>query len=369
MGKSLKELRDEILGSDACTACGTCVSLCPNIVSIEDRIAVIADCDIESGRCYRYCPRTTPEHEIGTKLFGDAGYSGAVGPYFDYYAARSTLSHKEAAFQYGGVISALMLRAMEEGLINRAVVTKAVSNLPVTVTVQSKKGIINAAGSKFALSPTNKEANKAATHTENRIGVVALPCQATGLRKRQLLPRDDSVAEGEVTLILGLFCTWALGQQGWLSVVKKHIGDAKVKRIDIPPPPANVMEITTNRKSYEIPLDEVRGYIRPGCKVCLDMAAENADLSVGMVEGREGFNAVIVRTELGKRLIESAIKSGYIQTDQLDNERWKHLIEASLDKKKRAIAEAENRGESLPYYSRIIELKEKISREEGRNES
>ena len=198
MAKGLKELRDEVLGSDACTRCGTCVSLCPNLISIEDRIAVIGECDIEPCRCYRYCPRTAPEQEIKSNLFGDAGYGGAVGPYLDYCAAQNTGFRHEATFQYGGVISALLVEAMEKDLINRAVVTKAVSNLPVPVSVESKEGIIKAAGSKFALSPTNREANKATLPSENRIGVVALPCQATGLRKKQLLPRDDGIAEGKV---------------------------------------------------------------------------------------------------------------------------------------------------------------------------
>ena len=362
MVKGLKELCEEILDTDACTACGTCLCLCPQIVSIEDRIAVIGDCRIEFGRCYRYCPRTDPDPEIGNNLFGDAGYGGAVGPYLDYCVARSTLPDKKGAFQCGGVVSALMMQAMEEGLIDRAVVTKAVSNFPVPFTVQSKKEIINAAGSKFAMSPTNKEANKSAMNAENRIGVVALPCQALGLRKKQLLPRNDGIAEGTIGLIIGLFCTWALSQQGWRSLVNRYIGGAKIRKIDIPPPPANVMEITTSRKRYTIPLDQVRQYVRPGCKVCLDMAAENADISVGMVEGQEGYNTVIVRTELGKYLIDSAIRSGYIQTGQLDEERWKHLNEASIDKKKRAVAEAENRGEPLPYYGRMVKLKEKISR-------
>lgn len=111
MDKGLKELREEILDTDACTACGTCLYLCPQIVSIEDRIAAIGDCRIESGRCYRYCPRTDPDPEIGNKLFGDAGYGGAVGPYLEYCVGRSTLSDKKGAFQYGGIVSALMMQA------------------------------------------------------------------------------------------------------------------------------------------------------------------------------------------------------------------------------------------------------------------
>jgi len=361
MGKGLKELREEVLDTDACTACGTCLYLCPQIISIGDRIAAIADCRIESGSCYKYCPRTAWELNSGNDLFGDAGYGGAVGPYLEYCVARSTLPDGKGAFQYGGVVSVLMMQAMDDGLIDRAIVTKAVSNLPVPVTVQSEKGIINAAGSKFALSPTNKEANRSAMIPETRLGAVVLPCQATGLRKKQLLPRDDGIAEGKTVFSLGLFCTWALSQKGWRALMDKYLGNSRVKRIDVPPPPANVMEITTGRKMHTISLDEVRQYVPPGCKVCLDMTAENADISVGMVEGREEYNTVIIRTELGQSLLKKAVAARCLELGKLDNERWNHLNEASISKKKRAIEEAESRGGSLPYYLRIIDLKQKIA--------
>ncbi len=357
MGKGLKELREEILDTDACTACGTCLSLCPQIISIEDRIAVLADCCVESGRCYRYCPRTAPDSAVGNRLFGDAGYGGAIGPYLDYCVARSTLSDRLGSVQYGGVASSVITYAMRAGLIDRAIVTKAVSNLPVPVTVQTKREIIDAAGSKFALSPTNKQVNKSAMTRETRLGVVVLPCQATGLKKRQLLARNEGVAEGQIALSVGLFCAWAVHQKGWRSLMTKYIGGTKIKRVDIPPPPANVMHITTSRKRHMIPLDEVRQHVRPGCKVCLDMTAENADVSVGMVEGRQGYNTVIIRTERGQSLFYGAQASGYLDLARLDDGRWKHLNEASMTKKRRAIEEAENRGGGLPYYRRIIGLK------------
>jgi coenzyme F420 hydrogenase subunit beta len=361
MGKGLKELREEVLDTDACTACGTCLSLCPQIISIGDRIAVIADCRIESGRCYRYCPRTAVDSTLEGRLFGDAGYGGPVGPYVDYCTARSPLSEEGGSFQYSGMVSALMLYAIEAGLIDRAIVTRAVSNLPVPISVRSKTGIINAAGSKFALSPTNKEVNRSIITPSRRVGVVTLPCQSTGLKKRQILLRDEGDAEGQIALNVGLFCTWAVHQRGWRSLVSRYIGTSKIKRVEIPPPPANVMHISTNRKRHTLSLDEVRQFVRPGCKVCLDMTAENADISVGMVEGQEGYNTVIIRTESGRSVVQGALASGYIELDKLDDGRWTHLNEASMTKKKRAIDEAEKRGGGLPYYRRITGLKREIS--------
>ncbi len=363
MEKGLKELKREVLETEACTACGTCVSLCPNIVSIEDRIAAIGTCELDSGRCYRYCPRTELAPHLRDQLFGDAGYSGTVGPYLEYFVGWSTLPGGGNAFQYGGVVSALLIQALEDGLIDSAVVTKAADNFPQSMTAHNHREILNAGRSKFALSPTNKEANKTSTNPTRRLGAVVLPCQSTGLRKKQLQPRDDGVDEGRIILNLGLFCTWAISQRGWRSLVRRYVGNGTVQRIDIPPPPANVMEISVDHEKKVLSLDEVRSFIRPACQVCLDMTAENADLSVGMVEGREGFNTILVRTELGKSLLKKAVQSGFIKLEPLDDERWKHLNEASANKKKRALAEAQKRGESLPYYARIIKLKNKIRKQ------
>ena len=365
MAKGLKELREEILETDACTGCGTCLHLCPQIVSIEDRIAVLGECRIDSGRCYQYCPRTDPDPEITGDLYGDGGFDGPVGPYLEYGIARSELSHTMKVFQYGGIASALIIHAMKRGLIDRAVATRAAANLPVPFTARNPQDVIDAAGSKFALAPTNGEANRSALTPETRIGVVALPCQALGLRKKQLLPRKDGVSEGQIALIIGLFCTWALEQRGWLSLIHKHGGTGEIRRIDVPPPPARDMVITTDDKQILIPLDEVKQHVRPGCHVCLDMTAENSDISVGMVEGQETYNTVIIRTDVGKHLLGDALNAGQIYVDPLGQDHWDHLNEASMAKKRRAITEAENRKASSPFYSRVIALKEKITPSES----
>jgi len=366
MEEGLTELQEEVLGTDVCTACGSCVNLCPNLISIEDRIAVIADCQISSGRCYRYCPRTKPAPHIAELLCGDVGYGGPVGSYQDYCISRSTLSEQRRFSQYGGTVSALLIQAIREGVINHAVVTEAAENFPYPVSVQGEKQIISAGGSKFALSPTNKEVNRASVAAKTNIGVVALPCQATGLKKRQLQPREDGIAEGSVAFIIGLFCTWAVGQTGWRLLLKQHVGSHSVRGMDIPPPPANVMILDVSSERIVIPLEEVNEHVRPGCKVCLDMTGENADISVGMVEGKAEWNTVIIRSEQGARVFEAALESGLIEKRPLDSERWNHLQEASLNKKRRALMEAEKRSEQLPYYQRILKLKNVIGGQEDK---
>ena len=77
----------------------------------------------------------------------------------------------------------------------------------------------------------------------------------------------------------------------------------------------------------------------PTCTYCLDMTAEFADISVGSVEGIEGWNTVLVRTNAGVKLIETAKAKGKLETGHLPSQNLAHLKEAALLKKKRALKE------------------------------
>jgi coenzyme F420 hydrogenase subunit beta len=74
------------------------------------------------------------------------------------------------------------------------------------------------------------------------------------------------------------------------------------------------------------------------------MTAELADLSVGTVEGKEGWNTVIVRTAMGENLLRRAKKAGIIETKSFPKDNLNHLIEASLLKKRRALDALKERG-------------------------
>jgi coenzyme F420 hydrogenase subunit beta len=113
--------------------------------------------------------------------------------------------------------------------------------------------------------------------------------------------------------------------------------------MDIPPPPANRLDVYTGSGRVSLPLEQVRKYTVPTCAYCLDMTSEFADISVGSVEGIEGWNTVIVRTVDGAELIEMAKKQGKLEIDTLPAENLAHLKEAALNKKKRALGEIINR--------------------------
>lgn len=361
MERGLEQLKEEVLGHWLCTACGACAGLCPYIVTLDDRVAGVGECRQPDGDCYRFCPRVTSDEGEGTgRSPGEVGYGGSVGFFQSVGIARTGRRREE--YQYGGAVTALLICALREGVIDGAILTSNEAGGSRSVTVTTEEEVIACAGSKYAVSPTVAEVNRVRREFSGRLGVVALPCQATALRKISEL--EGAEAPGTVALTIGLFCTWALTQRGWSALLGEEPDPDDVGRVDIPPPPAEVMEVELRGEKLALPLREVKEHVRPACRVCLDMTAEHADISVGTVEGREDWSMLVVRTEAGRKLVEKAKSEGDLEWGELEPDKWGHLQEASVGKKERAIANAEAEGDvgRFPYLLAVSRLKEQMRR-------
>ena len=390
---ALPDLLREVLGSPLCVACGACVGYCPYVVARGDMVARVAECGQAEGRCYRNCPRSAGVH--GRPLAGDAGYAGPLGELSaalmvrEARAATATSAAGGAANavsaavdhevgqtagaevaggvrQHGGTVTALMEYALDSGVIDAAVLTRWDADdpfcAPSTFLAETRDAVLTAGGSKFAVAPTLAVVNEAVKRGYRRLGVVALPCQATALRK--MLLTETQEAPAGVALVIGLFCTWSLGQRGWADLLARYVGDRSVRKVDIPPPPAQIMEVELiGGGRVEIPLDEVRDAVRDACRFCTDMTSENADLAVGLVEGVEGWNTVLVRTEVGRALLVAAEEAGVVEVQPLDPERLAHLRGASLGKKRRAVAEASSSELQSPYVAQLRGYSEEVERD------
>jgi coenzyme F420 hydrogenase subunit beta len=187
--------------------------------------------------------------------------------------------------------------------------------MPSSVVAKGRDEVLGCAGSNYVPSATLATLNRLSKQQPDSIGVVGLPCQILALRKMQA-SRHDSSAKG-VRLAIGLFCTWALSYKGFHELLKGRVDPLSVRRLDIPPPPANILALDTDAGRVEIPLQEVRPFIKPTCGICFDMTSEFADISVGMVEGVEGWNTLMARTPAGQELVEKAKKHRVIETKSL----------------------------------------------------
>ncbi|UCG83900.1 MAG: Coenzyme F420 hydrogenase/dehydrogenase, beta subunit C-terminal domain [Dehalococcoidia bacterium] len=357
-GKGSLDLEKDVLNEGLCTSCGACVNICPYIKVVTDRVAVIEPCGIAEGKCYDFCPRTpTDISALNRTVCGGEPSETSLGSYISIEMAQARDSEIRRRAQYGGVVSAIMTYAINSGEIGSAVLTRPFDRglMPTSALAEQGTQVLESAGSNYIASATLAELNNATKQPREAIGVVGIPCQILALRKMQTSQHETGAKT--VKLAVGLFCTWALSYKGFREFLSGRLGTTAITRLDIPPPPANVLVVHTNNGVVEFPLDEIRGYIKPTCSVCFDMTSELADISVGMVEGLEDWNTLIVRTPLGEQLVARAKAEGVIETQSLDEARLAHLREASLNKKRRAIEEIVRRtgDESDLLYMRLSE--------------
>lgn len=355
--KALERLRERVLDGALCAACGACGALCPYLRFFEGRVVKLDPCDRMEGRCWAYCPRTEVDLDaIHRRLFG-CGYEDVeLGLVRRVLMARAADPKAREKAQTGGAVSALMGVALDEGIVNAAVLTRRDEKQAAQgCVVRSREAVLSCAGSSYVSGPTLEALNKGDFGENERIGLVGTPCQVLALAKMRVSELEKRTPIDQVAVVIGLFCTWALSHAPFMAFLSERVNASRVRKLDITPPPERLLKVQTDAGTLDIPLDEVRPFIRPTCGICADMTAELADVSVGTVEGLEGWNTVIVRSEGGEALLETAEGKGALETRPLPEANLAHLKEASLLKKKRALAALEKRGEPEEGYLKLSE--------------
>jgi coenzyme F420 hydrogenase subunit beta len=71
---------------------------------------------------------------------------------------------------------------------------------------------------------------------------------------------------------------------------------------------------------HEIPLKECHAWTREGCKACPDFAAEHADISTGGIGAFNDWTLTLVRTDLGREIVDGMIADGVIETRPGDDD-------------------------------------------------
>jgi coenzyme F420 hydrogenase subunit beta len=364
--KGQQQLRADVIDKDLCALCGACVGMCPYLVAYRGRVVALDDCAVEQGRCHAFCPRVATDLDAASEAVFSAPFEAApIGQVAGVLMTRAANESVRSRAQYGGTVSALVAFAVERGFIDSAVLTRSdASMLPGGVLVREAGEVLSNARSNYAAAPTLAAFNREARGDDiERIGVVATPCQALALAKMRASPLENRNNVDKLSLVVGLFCTWALNYSELSRFLAQKTPLERITKLDIPPPPANVFQVFSGSASISIPLDEVRSFIRPSCNVCLDMTAEFADVSVGAAEGIEGWNTLIIRTERGRELVEAARAAGIIEADALPEENLSHLKVASLGKRRRALAnirQVTGSDDDLLYLELSLETRKRL---------
>jgi coenzyme F420 hydrogenase subunit beta len=337
-------LRERVIDTGLCTHCGACVNLCPYFISHNDRIVVRDACNKMEGGCLDICPQLpTDVPALSRILFDERDLTPEAGPIKGFYVTRAADERIRKNAQHGGTVTALAGLALEEGLIDAAVLSEAAEPLlPTAATVSQTGQVGQSSKSRFVVSPNVAAFNEVVKGEIGSIGIVATPCQALALAKMRN-SRNPRIRENskKLRLVIGLFCGWAFTSSSLKELLAAKIGDLdSIMGMDIPPSKYNALDVFTEGGKVSIPLDEVQKCIRPACHSCSDMTAEFSDISVGSARLPEGWeearswNQVIVRTEAGAKLMALAQRKGVLEFRKVPEGNLQRLKKASLNKKK-----------------------------------
>lgn len=215
MKESFNELENGIIQRGLCTVCGTCAGVCPagaiDWVELDGELQpqLTGTCT-SCGICTAACPgadvdlpalerfvfgRERPE------LIPDLGF------YREARVAWSTDLSIRKQGASGGLVTSLLIYALEQGLIDCALLAGFRRDQPCRTEARlatGKEDILASAQSKYACVPVNTLLTRAVSKGYRRLAVVGLPCQIHGLRKLQVLGEPPLLLKS-VVLMVGLF--------------------------------------------------------------------------------------------------------------------------------------------------------------------
>jgi coenzyme F420 hydrogenase subunit beta len=336
-----KELYEEVITSGLCTGCAGCVIACPHEVigytheaghykpfHLEDELGE-SDC-IHGQKgctsCTRACPRFRAwEPQADEHLFARVRQADEPsGIYQDILLTRATDATVHEMGQDGGLVSAILIWALEEGYIEGALTSfleadggegsswKAIPGLATT-----KEEILRGAGSRYTYSATTLAMQEAKERGLSKVALVGMSCQSS--IPAVMWSRKVGKVGKPIILSIGLLCSKSFDDSIFeeLFWAKYGLEKSEMVKMNI----KGVFQIWMRDGSYhEIPLKECHAWTREGCNHCPDFAAEHADISTGGIGENNDWTLTIVRTDLGREVISRMIDAGVIEARPGDSD-------------------------------------------------
>ena len=371
----------EVVKSNLCTGCGTCVSLCPNealeLVIDEKKGIYIPELNekncTDCGICYEVCPGHSVDFkELDFGIFGKEPDDVLIGNYINCYVGHANeyeIRYNSAA---GGLVTQLLIFALDEGIIDGALVTRMKKDNPLEpepFIARTREEITGASKSKYCPVPANlmlKEILK----ENGKFAVVGLPCHIQGIRKAEMI---NNKLKENIVLHLGILCSVNRNFLGTEYLLQKfNIKKEDVAQLDYRGEGwLGGMSITLkngNKKFISYPLywtRMLRSYFVPmRCTLCSDQSCELADISLGDIwlpeyrDDKIGTSLIISRNKIGERILQNAVSKKIIEIRNIDRNKVVESQKFPLFFKKRSLNACifffKMFGKNIPIYNQEL---------------
>ena len=333
-----KHLYQEVVTTGLCTGCAGCVIACPHdVLGYRDDQGIYKPIHLEEGwapdncshgeksctSCTRACPRFRAwEPEIDEFLFGRTRRPDeASGVFKDIVLARAADPVIHEVGQDGGLVSAILLYALEHDIIDAALVSYLEGDgstwKAVPGVARTRDDVIASAGSRYTYSANTLAYNDAIESGAERIALVGMSCQSSV--PPVMKQRKAGKVARRLSLNIGLLCSKTFDDAIFEELFEAKYGlqRADIKKMNI----KGVFQIWMHNGDYpEIPLKECHAWTREGCNMCPDFAAEHADISTGGIGAFNDWTLTIVRTDIGREIMDGLLEAGMIEVRPGDDD-------------------------------------------------
>lgn len=375
-GKTIQET----VGSGLCTGCGTCAGVCPQsaieMVIADERGTYVPKihwnkCN-RCGICFSVCPGYSVDfRQLNTEIFGKEPEDILIGNYLNCYVGHSTDYEIRYNSSSGGLITQLLIYALENGIIDGALVTRMSTKTPLRpepFIAKTREEIICASKSKYCPVPANVILKEILNNC-GRFAVVGLPCHIHGVRKAMSINKK---LRERIGLTFGLMCSY---NRNFLATeyVLQRLGIKKedVTKLDYRGEGylGSMQVILKDGTKKSIPFVEYYNrwlrsfFFLPRCTLCIDHTCELADISFGdnwLPEFQDesiGSSIIISRTKPAEDLLATASSIGSVELSNVDYSKVVQSKRGALLRKKNYIvsrmALLKFLGKKTPTYGKL----------------
>jgi coenzyme F420 hydrogenase subunit beta len=279
------------------------------------------------------------EHQANEHLFDrDREPDEVAGIYQDIMLTRASDDMVHQMGQDGGLVSAILLWAIENDYVDAGLVSFFENGDPSTWkavpgVASTREEILAGAGSRYTYSANTLALDEALEKGFKRLALVGMSCQSSV--PPTMWSRKIGKVSKPIVFNIGLLCSKTFDDAIFeeLFWAKYGLAKSEMTKMNI----KGVFQIWMKDGSFhEINLKECHAWTREGCNHCPDFAAEHADISTGGIGKDNDWTLTIVRTDLGREIMQRMIADGSVIARPGDSDPGAIALMRKLAEKSRA---------------------------------
>ncbi|MBG0785143.1 MAG: Coenzyme F420 hydrogenase/dehydrogenase, beta subunit C-terminal domain [Anaerolineaceae bacterium] len=351
----------EVDQSGLCLECGTCEGVCPhkNVKLIPDesgrnRVHILDDS--HCAKCPGICLKACPGHEIdmdqlNLQVFGKLPENYWAGNYKQAFLGYSPDEVIQKTSASGGIVSMLLIHALETGMIQGVYLLTPQSGKPFELTAAlatDAEAVLAAAGSVYWPAPIG-QCLREILHSDGKYAFVGLPCEIQALRKAQKVYQQ---LNDKIAFAIGIYCggrTTIAGQRFAFSRYGIELDEVAEIKYRQPEWPGHLkVTLKDGGEVHVYKPQQLQGFSgqifgAPRCIYCNDAIADLSDISTGDAIRLEGFrnpeekSILVARTKVGLELLEAARRANKLVLREVPIEKLVHSQHRPILHKKLAL--------------------------------